>query len=82
MQTLLDHAKAIISSQDFAGTGIELVEQAYADAARYYTLDANGNPVVTSTLTRAQLCPVMNDLRYAVNTALKQMESLEKEQNG
>ena len=82
MQTLLDHAKAIISSQDFAGTGIELVEQAYADAARYYTLDANGNPVVTSTLTRAQLCPAMKELRYAVDTALKQMEALEKEQNG
>lgn len=82
MQTLLDHANAIIRSQDYAGTGIELVEQIYADAARYYTLDANGNPVVISSLTRAQLCPVMKDLRYAVDTALQQMEALEKEQNG
>ena len=81
-QTLLDHAYAIINSQNYAGTGIELVEQAYAAASRYYTLDANGKPVVISGMTRAQLCPVMKDLRYAVDTALKQMEALEKEQNG
>ena len=82
LQTLLNHAKSILEMQGYAGTGIELVEQAYLDAARYYTLDANGNPVVNANLTRAQLCPPMKNLRYAVDSALMQMEALEQEQNG
>ena len=81
LQTLLDHAKSIIDSKDYAGTGITLVERAYAAAADYYTVDENGNPVAVQGKTRASLLPTINNLYYAVDEALVKMEALSKEQN-
>ena len=79
LQTLLNHAQSIINSQEYAGTGITLVENAYAAASASYTVDANGNPVVKSELTRAQLLPTISALYYAVDEALVKMESLSKQ---
>ena len=79
LQALLDHAQSIIDSQEYAGTGITLVEKAYAEASPCYTVDANGNPVVKSELTRAQLLPTISALYYAVDEALVKMESLSKQ---
>lgn len=79
LQTLLDHAKAIIDTQDYAGTGIDLVEAVYREVNNYYTVDANGNPVAKDGLTRAQLCPIISKLFYAVDEALVKMEALSKQ---
>lgn len=81
MQTLLNHAKSIIDSQEYAGTGITIVEDAFADAYRIYTLDENGNPIVNTGMTRAQIIPAIQKLYSATNSALMQMEALSKEQN-
>ena len=80
MQTLLNHAKSIIDSQEYAGVGITIVEDAYADAYRCYTVDANNNPVINNNMTRAQLLPAIQRLYSATNMALMQMEALSKEQ--
>ncbi|MBQ9807107.1 MAG: hypothetical protein IJW49_11470 [Clostridia bacterium] len=80
MQTLLNHAKSIIDSQEYAGTGITLVEDAFAEAYRIYTLDENGNPVVNEDLTRAQLIPAIQKLYSATNSALMKMKALSNEQ--
>ena len=76
LQTLLTHAKKVIDSQEYAGTGITLVEEVYASLASYYTLDANGYPVLQGDYTRAELCPVISKLFYAVDEALLKMEAL------
>ncbi len=81
MQTLLTHAKSIIDSQEYAGTGITIVEDSFADAYRIYTLDGNGNPIVNTGMTRAQLIPAIQKLYSATNSALMQMEALSKKQN-
>ncbi|MBE6620900.1 MAG: hypothetical protein E7625_06030 [Ruminococcaceae bacterium] len=79
LQTLLTHAKRIIDSKEYAGTGITVVEEAYAAARHYYTVDTNGNPIVNANMTRAQLIPAIRKLYSAVDMALRQMEALSKE---
>ena len=75
-QTLLNDAKKIIDGRDYAGTGIDIVEEVYASLSGYYTLDENGNPVANADLTRCQLSPVISDLYYVVNETLMKMEAL------
>lgn len=79
LQTLLNDAIRIINSQEYAGTGITTVEEAYAAAWRCYTLDENGNPVVNSDMTRAELIPSIRRLYSVIDTALLQMEALSKQ---
>ena len=76
MQALLDEAKAMIDDLTYAGTGIEIIEEAYRAASRYYTLDESGRPVLNSELTRAQLCPIIADFDYALEEAKKVIEGL------
>ncbi len=78
-KTLLDDAKRIINSQDYAGTGITLVEETYTALSDYYELDENGNHVVNAGVTRSQLSPHILDLYYAVNEALIKIDALSKE---
>lgn len=80
LQTLLTHAKAIIDTKEYAGVGIDAVESIYEDLSNYYTVDANGNPVAKTGITRANLSPVISKLYYVVNEALIRMEALSKEQ--
>lgn len=79
LQTLLDHAKSIIDSQEYAGTGISLLEDAYAEASACYTIDENGRAVVKDGLTRAQLLPTISKLFYAVDEALLRIDALLKQ---
>ena len=81
LQILLNHAKKIIDSQEYAGTGITVVEEAYEAANRYYTVNANGEPIANTNMTRAQLIPAIRKLYASVDMALIQMEALSKEQN-
>ena len=78
-QTLLDDAKRIIDSREFAGVGIDLVEEVYSSLSRYYTLDENGNPIANASLTRSQFSPVISDLYYVVNETLMKMEALSQQ---
>ena len=81
LQTLLTHAKAVIDAKEYAGEGIELVEEVYKSISDFYTVDANGNPKVIAGNTRANLTPVISKLYYVVNEALMRMEALSKLQN-
>ena len=81
LQTLLTHAKAVIDAKEYAGEGIELVEEVYKSISDFYTVDANGNPKVIAGNTRANLSPVISKLYYVVNEALIRMEALSKLQN-
>ncbi|MBO7196352.1 MAG: hypothetical protein J6V80_03365 [Clostridia bacterium] len=75
-QKLLNEGKAMIDDLTYAGTGITIVEEAYSAASRYFTLDANGNPVANSNVTRVQLIPVMTNLDYALVEAQKAINAL------
>ena len=77
-QLLLNDAKKLIDQLTYAGTAITIVEDAYADAARYYTLDANGNPIANEDSTRAELCPVIINLEHAIKEALKAIDNVIK----
>lgn len=76
MQELLTEAKAMIDDLSYAGTGITIIEEAYARAGNYYTLDENGNPVVKPNLTRVQLCPIIADLDHSLTEAKKVIEDI------
>jgi hypothetical protein len=78
-QRLLTESKEIIDDVRYAGIGIEMVEDAYIKAAKYYTLDANGNPVANQGITRAQLLPMIKDLNHAIIEAKEEIENLPKE---
>ena len=68
-QSLLYEAKAMIDDRTYAGTGIRVVEEAYERASRYYNLDADGNPVAMANITRAQLCPIVQQLETNLQVA-------------
>ena len=75
-QTLLDEAKEIIDNRNYAGPGMIAVEDAYENASKYYTLDANNNPVANSNTLRAWLCPILTELEHAVRVAQEEIENL------
>ena len=84
LQTLLNDAKRIVDNQNYAGVGIDLVNEVlnktlvkFADS---YTIDANGNYVVDPDLTIAQLSPAILDLYQVVNDALIRIDALLKQQ--
>ena len=79
-KTLLDDAQKIINNLDYAGSGIVLVEEAYAKLAAFYTVDANGNHVIDANITRAKLIPAITELHHAVSEALIRMDAAAKEQ--
>ena len=69
-------AKAMIDDTTYAGTGIMVVEDAYAKASRYYTLDADGNPLANPDITRAQLCPIMQELEATLRVAQEKIDEI------
>ena len=75
-QSLLNRAKTMIDDTTFAGTGIVEVEQAYERASAYFTLNGDGNPVAKPNLTRAQLCPVVQDLEHNINVAQDKIDNI------
>ena len=60
----------------YAGMGILDVENAYEIAAKYYSLDANGNPIATPDIKRVQLCPVITELQRALTVAQNAIDKL------
>lgn len=79
-QRLLEDAKAMIDDITYAGTGITVVEEAYERAAPYFTMDANGNPVADPTITRAQLCPIVQDLEANLKVAQDKIDEITGQQ--
>ena len=75
-QDLLTRAKAMIENTDYAGTGITVVEDAYESVSAYYTLDASGNPVANSNITRAQLCPIIKSLDHNLTIAQDKIDEI------
>ncbi len=84
LQTLLNDARRIVDNQDYAGVGIDLINEALdtvkAKFSDYYTIDQNGNYIVSSDLTVAQLSPAITDVYRVVNDALIKMDELAKQQ--
>ena len=79
LQTLLNDAKRIIDNNTYAGMGIELIQETYDKLSDLYTVDANGNHIVDSELTIAQLSPAIVNLYSDVNQALIRIDALNKE---
>ena len=79
LQRLFNEAKELIEDMRYAGVGIELIEEAYSAASRYYTLDGSGNPVATQGITRAQLLPTIRNLDHSVSEAKQVIENLNKQ---
>ena len=75
-QVLLERAKAMIDDTTYAGTGITVVEDAYERASRFFTLDADGNPVADASVTRAQLCPIVKDLETNIQSAQDKIDEI------
>ena len=75
-QQLLNDAKAMIDDVTYAGTGITVVEEAYERASPFYTLDANGNPVAKTNVTRAQLCPIVRQLESNLRVAQDKIDEI------
>lgn len=77
-QRLLNESKILLDDMTYAGTGIEMLDRAYEYAKPHYTLDENGNPVANAGITRAQLCPIISDLNYALEEAYEVIENLKE----
>lgn len=77
-QNLLVDAEKMIANQKYAGTGITVVEEAYAKAAAFYTLDANGNAVANQGTRRVWLVPIMQDLDHVLTVAQDAIDKIEQ----
>ena len=75
-ESLLDDARRIINSQEYAGTGIYLIEETYESYSDLYTVDENGKHSVNADLTIAQISPAIVNLYRDVNEALMKIEAL------
>ena len=80
MQNLLNDAKRLIDSKEYAGVGIELINETYIRLSSYYTVDENGNHIMNSGLTVAQLSSKMIELYKVVNDALIRIDELTQQQ--
>ena len=80
LQNLLNDAKRLLDSKEYAGVGIDLIEETYVELSDYYTVDESGNHTVDTDLTIAQLSPAISDLYRVVNGALLRIEALNQQQ--
>lgn len=76
-QNLLTDAEAMIANQQYAGTGITVVEDAYAKAAAFYTLDANGKAIANQGIRRVWLVPIMQELDHVLKVAQDAIDKIE-----
>ena len=77
-QKLLVDAEAMIANQKYAGTGITVVEEAYAKAAAFYTLDENGQAIANQDTRRVWLIPIMQDLDHVLTVAQEAIDKVEQ----
>ena len=83
-QTLLNDASRLVNNSNYAGVGIDLIEEElekilvkFSDS---YTVDENGNYVMDSNLTIVQISPAILDLYGVVNDALIRIDALAQQQ--
>ena len=79
-QRLLTDAEAMIANQKYAGTGITVVEEAYAMAASFYTVDADGRAIAKQDTRRVWLIPLMQDLDHVLTVAQDAIDKVEQGQ--
>ena len=77
-QRLLVKAEEMIANQKYAGTGISVVEDAYAKAADFYTLDANGKAIANQNIRRVWLIPIMQELDHVLTVAQEAIDKVEQ----
>ena len=77
-QSLLVDAEAMIANQKYAGTGIDVVEEAYAKAAAFYTVDENGKAIANTDTRRVWLIPIMQELDHVLNVAQDAIDKIEQ----
>ena len=77
-QKLLVKAEEMIANQKYAGTGISVVEDAYAKAADFYTLDANGKAIANQNTRRVWLIPIMQELDHVLTVAQEAIDKVEQ----
>jgi len=75
-QDLLDEAKAMIDDTTYAGTGIEIIEQGYSRASRFFTPDENGNPVANPDTLRVWITPAIRDLAESIRRAKEEIDNI------
>ena len=77
-QELLEDAEAMIANHKYAGTGITVVEDVYAKAAAFYTLDQNGKAIANQDTKRVWLIPIMQDLDHVLTVAQDEIDRIEQ----
>ena len=77
-QNLLVRAEAMIANQNYAGTGISVVEDAYEKAAAFYTVDENGKAIANPDTKRVWLIPIMQELDHVLNVAQDAIDKIEQ----
>lgn len=77
-QRLLTEAEEMIANPKYAGTGISVVEEAYAKAADFYTKDATGHAVANAGTRRVWLIPIMSELDYVLGVAQDAIDEIEQ----
>ena len=77
-QQLLTEAEAMIANIKYAGTGITVVEDAYAAASKYYYKDENGKAVAYQDTRRVMLIPHIQDLDHVLTVAQDAIDKIEQ----
>ena len=77
-QSLLVEAEDMIANQKYAGTGITVVEDAYAKAAAFYTVDENGKAIANQGTRRVWLIPIMQELDHVLTVAQEAIDKVEQ----
>lgn len=78
-QSMLEEAEAMIANHKYAGTGIVDVEETYAKAAKFYTLNADGKAIANSDTKRVWLIPIMQELDHVLTVAQEEIDRIEQE---
>ena len=77
-QKLLEDAEAMIANQKYAGTGIMVVEDAYAKYAPFYDIDQNGKAIAKSDTRRVWLVSAINEFDHVLTVAQEAIDKIEQ----
>ena len=77
-QRLLVNAETMIANHKYAGTGIVAVEEAYAKAAAFYTVDADGKAIANQDTRRVWLIPILQELEHVLKVAQEEIDKIEQ----
>ena len=79
-QRLLTDAETMIANDKYAGTGIQVVEDAYRKASKFYTQNANGKAIANNDTRRVWLIPIINELDHVLSVAQDAIDKIEQGQ--